>query len=722
MIEQFLQQRGATVLPPRELEAIRHYLLGLVANGQQPPRHDGHPDWKLIANICGIDADRLANAGRVLEPGFDAVKRFTKKRQRGGRTDSKPPMRSKAHDRHRGRNRTDLPKSEKVSSEEPPPTPVEEPPRRKRGAKPREIVEFPVPLMSTWDDPDSFPDAFKLHMERHGDTYWHLYRAVVKHGDRVSHKTFITWVKGTRTPRSVMSFEVLRRIERRYRLAPGYFKAKLSNLARAATGHNPVGISPSERRRIAWHLPDDFDRRSPSDQEKILEWVRRVIVTGSTDYRRFQAAAMKNRYAVRFPDVLQGTTAMVRPAPDLPGFEEDDDDFGEIIDGAVDAPPRLWEEMADLLKFKTATLTAVGYQRNGVWGEETAAQKVEHFGLMLGALAASSRGAVRGLGVPLESLSFTLLVFPAVWDWYLQWRERRRGFYTAWEVDMLRLGLALTRAETGWLRQNPKLAANLRPIKGMITQQEIDAVLNDWDTACETCQKHCSGRVKEIHRVAQVHHDPFEPILCVLEADSPVGEYRKITEEILRLLPDERRHPRDAAEAVRSFLMIRIGLHTGLRQKNLRQLLLCPRGRMPTSERQLANLKVGELRWSERDNGWEILIPSLAFKNANSSYFGNKPFRLVLPDIGDLYRYIEDYIDRHRARLLNGAPDPGTFFVKTVKKISLTAAHDQNTFYEAWRLTIQRYGIYNPYTGRGAIEGLLPHGPTMSATFSPPTS
>ncbi|PYE22676.1 IS66 Orf2 like protein [Rhizobium sp. PP-CC-3A-592] len=27
------------------------------------------------------------------------------------------------------------------------------------------------------------------------------------------------------------------------------------------------------------------------------------------------------------------------------------------------------------------------------------------------------------------------------------------------------------------------------------------------------------------------------------------------------------------------------------------------------------------------------------------------------------------------------------------------------------RLTIQRYGIYNPYTGRGAIEGLLPHGP-----------
>jgi hypothetical protein len=27
------------------------------------------------------------------------------------------------------------------------------------------------------------------------------------------------------------------------------------------------------------------------------------------------------------------------------------------------------------------------------------------------------------------------------------------------------------------------------------------------------------------------------------------------------------------------------------------------------------------------------------------------------------------------------------------------------------RLTIQRYGIYNPYTQRGAKAGLLPHGP-----------
>jgi len=94
-------------------------------------------------------------------------------------------------------------------------------------------------------------------------------------------------------------------------------------------------------------------------------------------------------------------------------------------------------EMADLIRFKTSTLTAIGFQRNGVWGEETASQKIEHLGLMFGALAASPAGVVKGRGVPLGQLTFGLLIFPGIWDWYLQWREQRRGFYTNWEEDML---------------------------------------------------------------------------------------------------------------------------------------------------------------------------------------------------------------------------------------------------------------------------------------------
>ncbi len=188
-------------------------------------------------------------------------------------------------------------------------------------------------------------------------------------------------------------------------------------------------------------------------------------------------------------------------------------------------------------------------------------------------------------------------------------------------------------------------------------------------------------------------------------------ERAEITDEILNRMPDEDRYPRAAAEAVRSFLLLRLGLHLGLRQKNLRQLRVCPRGQFPTSERRLEDMKCGELRWSERDRGWEVLIPSVAFKNSGSSFFGQKPFRLILPDLLDLCKYLEAYIDRHRGVLFGPADDPGTLFVKTVKETSKQAAYGSTTFYEAWRTVIQRYGIYNPYTGRGAIKGLLPHGP-----------
>lgn len=276
---------------------------------------------------------------------------------------------------------------------------------------------------------------------------------------------------------------------------------------------------------------------------------------------------------------------------------------------------------------------------------------------------------------------------------------------------MLRTALALTRKDTGWIRQTPHLAEALSPISDLVSEADIFLAREDWNACCDRVHSFASARAKEIEHVSRVHRDPFEPILPILEADSPLGEYRKITEEILRYMPDERRYPIAASETIRSFLMLRIGLHSGLRQKNLRQLLICGRDETPLSERRLTDLRRGQLRWNNRSSGWELFIPSAAFKNANSSYFGSRPFQLMLPDFGGLYDAIEAYARRHRSRLLRHASDPGTFFVKTVKTTSSDAAYNQMTFYEAWRLAIQRYGIHNPYTGRGAIEGLLPHGP-----------
>lgn len=210
-------------------------------------------------------------------------------------------------------------------------------------------------------------------MRRHGDSYWHLYRAVVRDDETFDHSTIRLRLQGSKAPRSVASMELLGRIERRYRLPEGYFKARLPHPTRSASGHVLDDIGPAERRRLAWHLPDDFNARPREGQEEILEWVRRVIISGSTDYSRFQAAAMKQRYAIRFPGIAYGQATANHDRVDdpedgeieVPSFADPD-----LISGVIDAPPTLAIEMANLIRFKTATLTAFGLQRNGVWGEE----------------------------------------------------------------------------------------------------------------------------------------------------------------------------------------------------------------------------------------------------------------------------------------------------------------------------------------------------------------
>lgn len=699
-ISSFCDMKLAPLTDARQVRAISEYMIGLIDDQMPPPMFGRHVNWEEISLACGLE-QISAELRRVGQYGFDPISRWLAET---GRSHKRPSAARKGAET---RSRVKGLSSKQASDAAKPGY------RSKPGPKPKPIEEFPEPLFETYDEPVSFQAALQFHIDRFGKNYYHLHRAIFREGDALEATTLLSWLKGTKVPRSVANLEILNRIERRYRLPSGYFKEKLPHQSRAGVGYD-VGddVSPAERRRLAWHLPDDFNSLSEEKRAEILEWVRRVILTGATDYRRYQAMATKQRYAIRFPGVTYGGShrPMTSPRKAVAEYKDEMED-PDMLSGVIDAPAQLALEMANLMAFKTATLTAVGFKRNGVWSEETASQKLEHLGLMFGALAASPEGEVAGRGVPLSALTFGLLVFPGVWDWYLQWRERRRGFYTAWEADMLSISLSLTREETGWIRQHPELIERVVPVKGLVTKEEIAFARRDWHACCDAFHSHARNRIREIQRVMRVHRDPFEPIMCVLEAPSPLAEYRKITDEILLRMPDKDRYPRAAAESVRSFLMLRLGLHLGLRQKNLRQLLFCPRGHFPTSERRLEEMRRGEIRWSDRENGWEILIPSVAFKNANSSFFGSKPFRMILPDLLDLYHYINAYIERQRKVLRGPATDPGTFFVKTVKLSSADAAYNQTTFYEAWRLIIQRYGIYNPYTGRGAIAGMLPHGP-----------
>lgn len=565
----------------------------------------------------------------------------------------------------------------------------------------------PAPLLyDAWTDPPHFSEALRLHMQRHRESAHVLWRAITRPGDRLEPSTIVTWRNGSKSPRTKDSLIYLQRIEDRYGLEEGYFARKLPHKSRATARPALKRLTSSEQRRLAWHLPNDFESRPRVEQDAILSWVQERVISGATDYRRYQAAALRHRYAIRFRGL------------DGPIATEDEDSLHieacadpELRPGRLEAPPELADEMRRLIRFKTATLAPPGYMRRGVWGPETAAQKIEHLGLMFGALSASPRGAVQGFGLPMTELRIALLAFPQIWDWYVEWRERRRGFYTAWEIDMLSVANALTAPETGWLTQTPDLASALKPAPGLVSETDIAEAQSDWRALCARTHAHTLRRAKEIQRVARIHRDPFEAVLPILEAPSPLAEYRKITHEIVRLMPRRSLYPKAAAECLRSLLMLRLGLHIGLRQKNLRQLLVRRRGEGGSTERQLEDRLRGELRWSDRHDAWEVLIPAKAFKNAHSSFFSGQPFRLLLPDLDGLYGYIDTYLDRDRALLLGNAPDPGAFFIKSVKRSSVDPAYNQTTFYEAWRLTIQRFGVYNPYTNRGAIRGLLPHGP-----------
>lgn len=59
-----------------------------------------------------------------------------------------------------------------------------------------------------------------------------------------------------------------------------------------------------------------------------------------------------------------------------------------------------------------------------------------------------------------------------------------------------------------------------------------------------------------MQRLMPVHRDPFEPIMCVPGADSPLAEYCKLADEIVKHMPDEESYPRPAASVPADILVI----------------------------------------------------------------------------------------------------------------------------------------------------------------------
>ena len=83
-----------------------------------------------------------------------------------------------------------------------------------------------------------------------------------------------------------------------------------------------------------------------------MAWARRVMISGSTDDRRFQAEVMKQRYAMRFTAFAdrkrKALTTAIEPDDELANVD------AELESAVADAPLALDAEMNELLRFKTA--------------------------------------------------------------------------------------------------------------------------------------------------------------------------------------------------------------------------------------------------------------------------------------------------------------------------------------------------------------------------------
>ncbi len=473
------------------------------------------------------------------------------------------------------------------------------------------------------------------------------------------------------------SRSAIERIEAVLEVPPGTLSCKLPKEPYSAASPK-LELPASIKRRISQHLPHDFDIRSDDEQDEILSWVAENIL--STPKEVFE----------------DGSVSHASPQ-DIFLFALARDPKGRC----KMAPPHLLAELDELGRFKTTKLPKAGMKRKkgAVWSQ--AAHDKADYELR------AFFGALDKMGLPSSAQSLSILLAPEAMERFIEWRYERRGAYTTTLLNLQRLVGSFLQSETGFLNQLKGFGTPLEEIPGFVEEETVEAAETDWEAACVRAKDKIGDRAKQIEAVLEKGRDPFEAILPVLDAPDPLFVYWNILDEIRARMPGPE-YPLRVAEALRSLAIMRIALAALLRSKNLRELLLCPKGGTPKTEKELRRLKRGELRWKEEK--WWIAIPDVAFKNGKSPAVDEwNEFPLEDPD-GTLDADISAYLAA-REELLAEHPDPGTFFVKTMRSNAKKTEYDGNSFYHAFRAIITTYGIYNPHTGRGAIVGLRPHGP-----------
>lgn len=497
---------------------------------------------------------------------------------------------------------------------------------------------------------------------------------IVKDGAKPDSTKIRNWEQGSKLPRPSSRHDI-QRLEKLFNVCPGYLLEKLPKIPMSALSHE-TGLPASIQRRVSKHLPDNYMKRSLTERDEILSWISENILSTPKEI------------------LEDGSSTSPGQSLDISAYALARKPSGRL----TMAPAHLLKELDELISFKMAAMVPFSKKRNEKWGRVSADKADYELRAFLGSL--------QQMGLPEEIISLSVCLSPEAVDRFIEWKRARRGGYTKAIETPLILLESLLHAKFGLVAQTPNFGQHLIHVPGLISKATIEKVKKNWGDACADAKEHLNQRIKNVAQASSKGRDPFEALLPVLNADAPLNEYYKIVYEIRRRMPDQT-YPVRRAEALRALMLLRIGLELGFRQKNLRELLLCPRQHKPRSWKELIRIKRGEL--SYEDSGWKVRIPGSAFKNSGSNSVEEEN-TFLLSDRDHLFTEISEYIDA-RVDLIGNENCADEFFVKKTTKNSKSCALSSSAYYEAYRSMVTTYGIYNPYTGRGAIAELRAHGP-----------
>lgn len=526
------------------------------------------------------------------------------------------------------------------------------------GPRPHDKIQAGLPSF------DTLTEALQHFIELRGWTAKGLAQAA-----GVRFTTLLTWLQKDCRPRRDDTVAHLARVEQVLELPKETLLHYTDGVYRYMTAtYSDFGLTKHVWAIVRSHLPDDFDARSRPEQEEIVTWILENIWRIPRD--EDDGGGDRSPYRCKF-DRGNGT-------PD-------------VRDGAFLAPVGLQREYDALIEFKTAYPAPIGKKRGVAWRDGTISARTTAFEVFFGELRQVAPD------MPGDMMSFLNAADEAQVRKVIEFIVARRGMPTTTIIAVLNAVIALFNPNDGFVAQHREVFSERFP--GMPAEDDLTRFCQQ--TVESLYAEHGAWMDK-----ITVGRSSFKAVDVVLRDDHPLEAYHAIVEHIDSRTPPRSVQELEWARCQRRAMLVHLLEVLPLRRKELASLILLDEDAAPPSFASLTRRNHGVVYF--KNGKWRFRQPKTVFKNHGSP--ATSDIDVALVNWRDLYDRIDRYVEARKV-LLGDGPDHGQFIVKdnsqshSKPEKPIDADELSNLFLDA----IRKFGVYNPYTGAGAIRGLGIH-------------